>query len=137
MKLFVVKSLSGTIKPAYDSDYESLKKMKAGEVYECEIKMPRNVRFHRKFFALINLVYQNQEIYTSIEHLRKDLIIASGHYETRFNFEGVEITEAKSISFAKMDEAEFNDLYSSVVDTICKHFHFDKTELVNEVAQYF
>lgn len=137
MKLFVIKSLSGTIKPAYDSDFEHLKKMKAGEVYECEIKMPRNIKFHRKFFALINLVFQNQELYTNIEHLRKDLIIASGNYDTRYNLDGVEILEPKSISFAKMDESEFSELYTSVVDVICKYFHFDKEELINEVAQYF
>lgn len=137
MKIFAVKSLSGSIKPAYDSDFEQLKKMKAGEVYECEIKMPRNIKFHRKFFALINLVYQNQELYTNIEHLRKDLIIASGNYESRYNLDGFEVLEPKSISFSKMDEAEFSDLYSSVVDVICKYFHFDKEELITEVSQYF
>lgn len=82
-------------------------------------------------------VFDNQEQYKNMEHLRKDLIIASGFYETRYNFEGVEIYEAESISFSSMDETKFNDLYNSVVNTICKYFHFDKDELINEVAQYF
>lgn len=137
MKLLLVKTLNGSLKPAYDADYENLKKIKAGATVECEIKQPRNIKFHRKFFALINLVFQNQEQYNSIEHLRKDLIIASGHYEERYNFEGVQIFEPKSISFSNMDETEFNQLYNDVVDTICKYFHFGKEELIEEVAQYF
>lgn len=137
MKISLIKTLSGSFKPAYDSDYEFAKKIKLGEPYEFEFKKPRNYLFHKKFFALINLVYQNQELYNNIDHLRKDLTIASGYYETRYNFEGVEILEPQSISFSSMDEFTFNEYYSAVVDTIVKHFHFDKEELINEVSQYF
>lgn len=137
MKLLLVKGLNGSLKPAYDADYENLKKIKAGATVECEIKQPRNIKFHRKFFALINLVYTNQEIYNNPEHLRYDLIVESGHYIVRKNIHGEDIMEPKSISFASMDETEFNSLYNDVVDTICKYFHFGKEELIEEVAQYF
>lgn len=137
MKITLVKTLSNTFKPAFEWDYEAAKKIKAGKEVECEIKQPRNYQFHKKFFALVNLVFQNQERYNNIEHLRKDLIIASGYYDLRYNLEGLEIYEAKSISFSSMDETEFSDLYNAVVNTICKHFHFDKEELIEEVAQYF
>jgi len=36
-----------------------------------------------------------------------------------------------------MDENEFNDLYSAVIDVIVKYFNFDKEELINEVEQFF
>lgn len=133
----MLKKLNNSLACAFDNDLDNIKKLPLNEVVEVEIKRKRNIKFHKKFFALINLVFQNQEVYTNIEHLRKDLIIASGHYELRHNIEGLEIAEAKSISFSNMDETEFNDLYNSVVDTICKHFHFDKQQLIDEVAQYF
>ena len=137
MKLSIVKTLGGVIKPAFDSDYELLKKIKPNTEYQCEIKQPRNYKLHKKYFALINLVYQNQEHYNNVEHLRKDLIIASGFYEKRYSFHGEEVTEAKSISFAKMSESDFNDLYSKTIDAICKYFHFDKQDIIDNVQQYF
>lgn len=137
MKIPLVKTLNGSLKPANDYGYEQLKKIKAGAEVECEIRMPRNYRFHKKFFALVKTVFDNQERYNNMEHLRKDLIIASGFYEVRYNLDGVEIYEAESISFASMDEAKFSELYNAVVNTICTHFHFDKEELIAEVAENF
>lgn len=136
MKILLVRTLSG-FKTAYDSDFELSKKIKLNEIYEFEFKQPRNLKFHRKFFALINMVFQNQEQYTNIEHLRKDLIIESGNYDLRHDLNGVEIREAKSISFAQMDEIQFSELYNSVVDVIVKYFNFDKQDIIDNVSQYY
>lgn len=137
MKLTLIKQLNNTFKLAYDSDYDKAKKIKVGEAYECEIKKPRNYELHKKFFALIDLVYQNQELYNNSEHLRKDLTIAAGYYDERYNFQGDCIIEAKSISFASMDNLEFQEFYSAVIDTIVKHFHFEKQQILDNVEQYF
>ena len=58
MKVFLVKQLNNSFKIAYNSDYEKIKKLKAGEEYQCEIKRPRNLKFHKKFFALINMLFR-------------------------------------------------------------------------------
>ena len=136
MKISLVRTLSG-FKTAYDSDFELSKKIKLNEIYEYECKQTRNIKFHRKFFALINMVFQNQEQYTNIEHLRKDLIIESGNYDLRHDLNGVEIREAKSISFAQMDEIQFSELYNSVIDVIVKYFNFDKQDIIDNVSQYY
>lgn len=135
-KISLVRTLSG-FKPAFDSDFEESKKIKIGEVYQYEYKKPRNYMFLKKFFALVKMVYDNQEQYTNIEHLRKDLIIESGNYDLRHDLLGVEVREAKSISFAQMSENEFSELYNSVVDVIIKYFHFDKEEIAENVERYF
>ena len=101
MKIFLVKQLNGTLKPAYNSDYDKVKKLKAGEEYVCEVKQPRNIRFHRKFFALINMIFDNQEVYNNADRLRKDLIIEAGFYEEWVDVHGEIKREADSISFAK------------------------------------
>ena len=137
MKITLVKQLNNSFKVAFDSDYEKIKKIKAGDEVECEIKKPRNYKFHKKLFALLNLVYQNQEHYVNIDHLRYDLTIAAGYYEKRISIHGEEITEPKSISFAKMDDHEFSEYYSSIVDQIVKYFHFDKQDILDNVEQYF
>lgn len=136
MKILLVRTLSG-FKTAYDSDFELSKKIKLNEIYEYEFKQTRNIKFHRKFFALINMVFQNQEQYTNIEHLRKDLIFESGNYDLRHDLNGVEIREAKSISFAQMDEIQFSELYNSVIDVIVKYFNFEKQDIIDNVEQYY
>jgi len=136
-KITLVKQLNGFFKPAYNSDYDLAKKIPLNESIEYEFTKKRNIKFHRKFFALLNLVYENQEVYNNIEHLRKDLTISAGFYEIRHNFEGVEIYEPKSISFAKMDEIEFSELYNRFIDVVVKWLGIDKQEILENIEQFF
>lgn len=136
MKLTIVKQMNNSFKVAYDSDYEKLKKIKVGDLLECEIRKPRNYKFHKKFFAMLNLVFQNQERYDNIYDLRHDLTIVSGYYTERVNIQGEHVKIANSISFAKMTETEFSNLYDSFLTQVQKYFHFDK-ETVNENLEQF
>jgi hypothetical protein len=137
MELLLVKQFDNSFKVAYESDYEKLKKIKAGKTVKCKITMPRNVMFHRKFFALINMVYQNQERYNNIDDLREQLTIEAGYYKTVNNMQGEPQRKALSISFASMDEAQFTDYYSKVLDCIVLYFHFDKQLIIDNVEQHF
>ena len=134
--IILIKTLSG-FKPAYESDYELAKKIPLNETITFEWKKPRNLKFHKKFFALLNLVYENQEVYNNIEHLRKDLTVSAGFYDLRYDLNGVEIQEAKSISFAQMDEIQFSEYYSRIIDVVVKWLAIEKEDLINEIDQYF
>ncbi len=120
-----------------DNDYEAKQKLKLGEAYKAKISMPRNIRFHRKFFALIKLVFENQEQFDNMEYMRKEIIKAAGFYEAYYGIDGVEIIEAKSIKFGKMDEAEFSELYDRVLDVVVDHFGHNRQALKDEIEQYF
>ena len=137
MKITLIKQLNNSFKIAYDSDYETAKKIKVGEPYEFEFKNVRNLKFHKKFFALINMVFQNQEIYQNIDHLRKDLTIAAGFYDSRANLDGEEIKEPKSISFANMDNDQFSEFYNAVIDVIVQYFNFDKQDILDNIEQFY
>ena len=137
MELYLVKTLGGAFKPSHNSDYEKFKKLKINHLYQCKVTQPRNVKFHRKYFALINLVYQNQERYDNSDDLRHDLTIASGYFRLSVDLKGNEVKKAKSISFAKMTEYEFGELYSATLDAIVKYFGFDKESMIEEIEQFF
>lgn len=107
------------------------------EMIECDIKKPRNIKFHKKTFALFNLVFSNQEHYQNVDDLRHDLTVAAGYYLERINLQGETIRVAKSISFAKMDEHDFSEYYDSIIAQIVLHFHFDKQGIIDNVSQYF
>lgn len=137
MDVLLVKTDGNRLIAAYDSDLEKIKKLPIGETILCKITRPRNVLFHRKFFALLNLVFHNQEAYKNVDDLREDLIICAGFFTTRTNFYGETIKKAKSINFASMDEDEFSDLYNKVLDVIIDWFQFQRKEIIDNVASFY
>lgn len=136
MKLLLQCTDVGLI-PLYNSDLEVKKQLKIGETYEATIVKPRNIGFHRKFFALINMVYENQEVYNSIDHLRRDLTIASGFYEQHETFTGQIRTEPVSISFANMKQEDFDKLYSAFIVSINKYFDFSESDIKDNIEQFY
>jgi hypothetical protein len=137
MKIALTKQMNNSFIASYDSDYDKVKKLKQGEVYFFEVKQERNIKFHIKFFALIKMIFENQEHYDNSDILRGDLIVSAGYYDEHTTVWGEVRKEPKSISFASMDEEEFGKLYSAVLDEIVKHFNFDKQEIIDNVEQYF
>ena len=137
MEITLVKQFDGTFKVAYDSDLEKVKKIKPLKMVKCKITQPRNSRFNAKYHVLVNLVYDNQEHYNNKDRLRKDIIRLAGYYEENVSIDGVITMDAKSISFAKMSEYEFGELYSASLDAIEEYFHFDKESVKREIEQHF
>jgi len=138
MKFYASIDVNNKIIPCTDYDYDIFRKIKKNNVVKFEITQQRNLKFHRKFFLLIKILFENQENYKDFEKFRKDLIIASGFYEEYTNFFTGEIRmEAKSIAFQNMKEEEFSDVYSAVIDTANKLISFDKKELLEQIEQYF
>lgn len=123
MKLLVVSTPRGLV-PLGDDDYEEKKKLKLGQTYSVEVKVARNVDFHRKYFALISYAWeflneQETERFRTKENFRKYVEVAAGHCDVIFHPRLQEYVEIpKSISFGNMDNAEFSDLYKRVKDVI-------------------
>lgn len=138
MKITLIKGLNNKFSIAYDSDYETAKKIKVNEPYEFEFKNQRNVNFHRKFFSLLNLVVDNTEKFKDVNHLRMILAIETGWYEELINPLSGEVTIIpKSISFSKMGNDEFEDLYNKSIDYCCKILGVEKSEIIEQINQQF
>lgn len=124
MKIFCTNTTRGLV-PNYDSDFEEKKKLKVGEVYQCEIRLARNYEFLKKYFALINCAweYQGEKVRTffgeNVETFRKAVEVQAGHYELCYSISRKEWLQVpKSISFEKMSEDEFSNLYNRVKDVL-------------------
>ena len=144
MKLLLLNTSEG-LKPCYDEDYEEKKKLRSGKVYQAEIKLARNVEFHRKYFKLINLSweYQNENrqkhFKNNVNAFRKSVEMAAGHFDTIYSIPRNEWIETpKSISFDKMDEVEFQDLYDRVKDVLFTIFlkHISEEEFMRNLVNF-
>lgn len=110
--------------------WKLLMSLEPGEFALIEFIFPRNPKYHRKFFALLNYAfeawepdrqrktYKGRPVQKNFERFRKDVLIQAGFYDQTFDLNGNMELEAQSISFAKMDDAEFERVYSAVVDVI-------------------
>ncbi|KJV08018.1 DUF1367 family protein [Methylocucumis oryzae] len=143
---FLVKAHgSGYLMPDDESSIEVIEKIKAGSVVKAEITQPRNWKFHKKFFALVNVAfeawdmpgveYKGMQVNKNRDRFRKDLIILAGYGHPVVNLRGEVRYEAKSISFGSMDELEFEELYSRVVDVVLAKvlMHYSRSDLDEQV----
>lgn len=138
MKILVVKTLNGFLRPAYDTDMEVFSKMPRNEPFEIEYKKKRNPKFHRKYFALMNLAHQNQDDYEHLDDVRRFVAVMAGFREEMVNKDTGEVfVTPKSISFDSMDELEFTDLYEKSKTVISRWIGVSNEEIEEEIMQYF
>ena len=124
MKIYV-KKIALNLSPVDEDSAEVVKKLSPDSVYSVEIKKLRNVKFHNKFFALINLGYDNTKLDVPKEVYRKIMIMKAGYFDAYNTGKGTYF-EAKSISFYSMEEDEFQELYSRVLDKIIEDLDVTK-----------
>jgi hypothetical protein len=136
MKIVLVKQLNGSFLPAYNSDYELAKKIKFGELREFETKRPRNLDFHKKCFALFNLVFENQDDFSNFDHLRKYLTMKAGYY-TKINTPTGVIYEADSLSFASMNQDTFDKYYSDLLDVVTKLYGMERQDILDNLQEFY
>ena len=136
MKILCKKSGRYLI-PMYDSDGEALAecRLKDGEVYEVDIKTPRNIKHHRKLFALYNLCFENQDLFESIEDMRYYLTCKAGYYRIVETGSG-EMIVPKSLKFSKMDQIEFNQLYDATLKFVAKWLNITEETIINELINF-
>ena len=125
MKIEMIKAHGGSFHPATDEEAERLKRFKTGEQYQVEIKLTRHPDFHRKVFAFFNFAFEhwcaeragmefmNRE--AQFNTFRNHLTVLAGYYDQSYGIDGRIRIEAKSLSFANMDQETFEACYSALI----------------------
>ena len=144
-KLTQWKNVGGGIVPYNEKAKELLEQSKKGELLIFQNKTPRDLKFHRCYFSLLNFIWgylpksfqesvPESKFYHFLKHLK-------GEYEVIFEFkDGTKMIEYESISFGMMNQKRFeeyireqisfiyedvispfypdNDIYSGIIETI-------------------
>ena len=142
MDIFIIKTLQG-LKPADQESEENYKKLKLNETYKVKLTKPRNYKFHKKYFALINLCYENlneqfiQEYKIDcIEDLRHLIMIEQKRYTLKKTYSNRLYPVIDSISFSKMDNFEFEELYKQTIQTVSKILCTESREIEQELINF-
>ena len=107
------------LRPVGEEAEAGLSKIPAGDVVMVEIKRPRNMGHHRKWHALLDLVFDNQERYPNKEALSAAIKCGVGHCDVypMANGEGM-VMVPKSTAFTAMEQGDFEAFYDRAVNLI-------------------
>lgn len=136
-KILLTRTLSGLC-PADDYARTKLAKVKLGATVAVEYRQPRNGPMHRRFWALCQMIHDNCEGYGSAEQVSDHLKILSGHCTPIASKTTGEVyLLPKSISFANMDQGEFEDFWGRAVKAVCEHLlpGVSEAEVENEILK--
>lgn len=121
MDIYLTKTLQGFV-PADEQAKQAVKRWKIGETLRCTVKKPRDYTNHKRYFALLNLTYENQERYTSFHMFRKAVELAAGHVDEIITLDGEVHFEVRSIDYSTLDEFQFDELFGRVMRVCVDHF---------------
>ena len=116
MKTTAVKTISGCV----PSDDEEWAKIPMGAVFGVDYTKTRNYENHKRFFSFITCTFDMQEHFENKDVYRKWLTMKAGYFETVVTPKGETIFLPDSISFEKMDEVEFKELFNKCINVFLR-----------------
>ena len=136
MKAIFKKSLSGFI-PASTEAEDILKKIKLNDLVTIDIKKPRSLQNHRRYFALLKIVLDNQDEYKTTDDLLEVIKIKLKLYDVKYTLEGKPYPRLHSINFASMKELEFRKVFNDTLNILSKFLGTTNEELENEIINFY
>jgi len=113
------------------------KKMHEGDILPAKVWKPRNYGYHRKYMAMLKYLEQNCDKYNCIEAYKQELKLRTGYYTIHTTSKGVEVPILKSISFAEMDQVEFEEFFSKCIDAILMWFiPGEKEKMIDDILNF-
>lgn len=109
-----------------------------GDVVTFDIKKERNGKHHRLVFLMLHFVFENQYRFDSEDALRWFLSMQTSFVREYTDGATGEIMRVpRSWSYEEMDEVDFSELHSQLVDVIIKNFYPTENEkwLKNSVCE--
>ena len=134
MKLLCRNTIQGLV-PLFPADFDEKRKLKLGEDYQVEVTNPRNVGFHKKFFAMLNVGHENTSLDMPFDTYRKYMIVKAGFFTAYQTPKGV-YYDPNSISFASMSQDEFEEVYSRVLDKVIEDVGLDRESVEKQLINF-
>ena len=95
--------------------WKRLMSLEPGEFAVIEFVIPRSAPFHRRHFAIISAVFDAQERFDDFDAYRAWLAVGAGWVTWCAGPKGGVVPIPKSISYARADQAEFEDYHAKVM----------------------
>lgn len=114
----------GGLYPATAAEASKLEDMHGHEVM-AKVSKPRNLRYHRKGFALMHAIFGLANTDLTFEVFRKVLVAKAGYGEFIQNGDQL-LFVPKSLAWGKMDETEFNRVCNDILTIALRDYGIDE-----------
>jgi len=119
-RAFYRRTLDG-FAPASDEAQEFFAKTKLGQIVALDGKRPRNVKFHRLFFAMLRLISENSNPHITEEQALYLAKVGAGCGQW-IDTGRREMFCPGSISFAAMDQTDFDAFVKAAIPPLVTRF---------------
>jgi len=128
-----IRSVNG-LTPADDSAREMLAGLPIGKMVKASVSRPRNLGHHRLYWSLASAIASS--VGATRDNISDYIKLKTGHYTTMKTRNGL-MMFPKSISFARMDQAQFNEFFKECCRVVTEEFlpHMKPSDLVREIEQ--
>lgn len=117
MTEILMEKIEDSLHPVDADGQAAIRAMPDRSIVKVKFSVPRNVRQLRLFFAMINLVFDNQREprrFATKDDLRAAVMIATGHFhEVKNLLHGTVHIIPNSISFGAMDDMAFREFFEA------------------------
>ena len=134
--LITLKKQDDRFIPCDEESVKLFNSLKVDDEIVVEYKPRRNYKFHKKLFSMLNLIKNNQDKYKSVDNILTECKFKAGYFDIHLSQEGKQMLIPKSISFATMKADEFEEFYSSCIDTCLGLVPMGREELENAILRY-
>jgi len=112
----------------------SLLENMTGQEVEARIYKTVNPKFRRKYFALLKTAFDMADFDGNFEQFRHHVIAGAGYCDFHKYGDSM-VAVPRSISWARMEDAEFENLYRDSLTYICQTFVLDRDQL-DRIVQF-
>jgi len=141
-KLFVIRpgTNPGALFPAAQSQNE-FSKLPRDKMFAIDPKQPRNLAHLRLYWALVDLVLNNQDVFKTKNQVDEAIKIGTGRYTLSWvhdeHGDRVCHYHTESISVPNMKQAEFDTFWNNVLDYVAERIipGLDKATFTAEVEK--
>ena len=117
----LMEKIEDSLVPTDEESIVAIRQIPEHSIVKIQVSVPRNIKKHRLFFAMLKLVFENQpepRQFPTQDKLLDALKIATGHVREVRDLLGNTHIVPDSIAFGRMDEIAFSQLFESFKQVI-------------------
>ena len=120
----LMEKLEDALHPVDAEGLRALKDVPERAIVSVQFAVPRNIRHHRMFFSLLNVVFDAQpdpKQFPPVDKLLDAIKLATGYVREVKDIHGKTHIVPDSISFGRMDQTAFRQFFDSAMDVINRY----------------
>jgi hypothetical protein len=117
--VLLTRRQDGSFVAADPGSLEALDGIRPGATVRAVITQPRNAKFHRLYWGALQVAFDAQHRFATVDALHDVIKIGLGLYDV-YRVGGREMMRVRSTSFGAMDEIEFRQFFDRAVDLLLR-----------------